>query len=141
MNDKQNTIVCIFYARSPRITALHIHEWIYENLRLPEKDVRMIEIDGPGRRVFIRLNTSEQAQSILQTTKGQLEFRHDNGELSIVQLELAGIGIRRIRIANLPPELPGRIIRETLSTYGDVTEIVKKHGQRRIDIPFPMAYV
>jgi hypothetical protein len=74
MNDKQNTIVCIFDARSPRITALHIHEWIYENLRLPDKDVRMIQIDGPVRWVFIELNTSEQAQSILHTTKGQLEF-------------------------------------------------------------------
>ena len=106
MNDRQNTIVCIFDVRSPRITALQIHEWIYENLRLPEKDVRMIQIDGPGRRVFIKLNTSEQAQLILQTTKGQLEFRHDNGELSKVQLDLAGMGIRRIRIANLPPEVP-----------------------------------
>ena len=101
----------------------------------------MIQIDVPGRRVFIKLNTSEQAQTILQTTKEQLEFRYDNSELFIVQLELAGMGIRLIRIANLPPEVPDRIIRETLSTYGDVTEIVKKHGQRRIDIPFPMAYV
>ena len=115
MNDRQNKIVCIFDARSRRITALHIHEWIYENLRVPEKDVRMIQIDVPGRRVFIKLNNSEQEQTILQTTKGQLEFRHDNGELFIVQLELAGMGIRRIRVANLPPELPDRIIRKTLS--------------------------
>jgi hypothetical protein len=33
------------------------------------------------------------------------------------------MGVRRIRIANLPPEVPDRIIREILSTYGDVTEI------------------
>ena len=58
MNDRQNTIVCIFDVRSPRITALQEHEWIYGNLRLPEKDVRMIQIDGPGSRVFIKLNTS-----------------------------------------------------------------------------------
>jgi len=141
MNDRQNTIVCIFDVRSPRITALQIHEWIYENLLLPEKDVRMIQIDGPGRRVFIKLNTSEQAQSILQTTKGQLKFRHDNGELSKVQLELAGMGIRRIRIANLPPEMPDRIIRETVSTFGDVTEISEETWSKAIDIPFLTAYV
>jgi len=137
MKDRQNTIVCIFDVRSPRITALHIHEWIYENLRLPEKDVRMIQIDGPGRREFIKLNTSEQAQSILQTTKGELEFRHDNGELSIVHLELAGMGIRRIRIANLPPEVPDRIIRETLSTYGDVTEISEETWSKAYRYPVP----
>ena len=136
MNDRQNKIVCIFDARSRRITALHIHEWIYEYLRLPEKDVRMIRIDGPGRRVFIKLNTSEQAQSILQTTKRQLEFRHDNGELSIVQLELSGMGIRRISIANLTPEVPDRIIRETLSTYGDVTEISEESRSKSYRCPF-----
>ena len=138
MNDRQNTIVCIFDVRSPRITALQIHEWIYENLRLPEKDVRMIQIDGPGRRVFIKLNTSEQAQLILQITKGQLEFRHDNGELSKVQLkDLAGMGIRRIRIANLPPEVPDRIIRETLSTYGEVTEISEETWSKAYKYPVP----
>ena len=31
-----------------------MHEWIYENLRLPEKDARMIQIDGLERRVFIK---------------------------------------------------------------------------------------
>ena len=137
MKDRQNTIVCIFDVRSPRITALQIHVWIYENLRLPEKDVRMIQIDGSGRRVFIKLNTSEQAQSILQTTKGKLEFRHDNGELSILQLELAGLGIRRIRIANLPPEVPERIIRETLSKYGDVTAISEETWSKAYRYPVP----
>ena len=137
MKDRQNAIVCIFDARSPRITALQIHEWIYENLRLPEKDVRMIQIDGPGHRVFIKLNTGEQAQSILQTTKSQLVFRHDNGELSKVQLELAGMGIRRIRIANLLPEVPEGIIRETLSTYGNVTEISEETWSKAYRYPFP----
>jgi hypothetical protein len=76
MNDRQNTIVCAFDTQSPRITAFHIREWIYENLRLPEKNVRMIQKDGSGRIVFIKLNTSEQTHFILQTTKGQSEFRH-----------------------------------------------------------------
>ena len=137
MNDRQNTIVCIFDARSPRITALHIHERIYENLRLPEKAVRMIQIVGPWRQVFIKLNNSEQAQTIIQTTKGQLEFRHDNGELSIVRLELACMGIRRIRIANLPLEVPDRIIREILSTYGDVKEISEETWSKAYRYPVP----
>ena len=97
----------------------------------------MIQIDGPGRRVFIKLNTSEQAQLIIQTTKGQLEFRHENGELSKVQLDLAGMGIRRIRIANLLPEVPDRIILETLSTYGEVTEISEETLSKAYKYPAP----
>ena len=56
MGYRQNTIVCIFDLHSPRTTAYQIHicNWIYERLQLPEEDVRMIQIDGPGRRVYIR---------------------------------------------------------------------------------------
>jgi hypothetical protein len=52
----------------------------------------MIQIDGPQWRVYIKLATSEQAYAILQTTSGQMEYKHDNGELSTVQVELAGMG-------------------------------------------------
>jgi hypothetical protein len=126
MNDRQNTVVCIFDTRSPKITALQFHERIYENLQLPEEDVRMIQIDGPGRRVYIKFHTSEQTQNILQTTSGQLNYLHDNGESFIVQLEIAGMGTKRIRIANLPPEVPNKVICDTLSTYGEVTEIIEE---------------
>lgn len=122
MDDRQNTIVCVFDPQSSRITAYQIHECIYERLQLPKKDVRMIQIDGPRRRIFTKFNTSDQTQSILQATKGQMEFQHNNGELSIVQIELASMGTRRIRITNLPPEVPDRTIRHRLSTYGEVKE-------------------
>jgi hypothetical protein len=55
-----------------------------------------------------------------------MDYKHDNGGLSSVQLELAGMGIRRIRIANLPPEVPGRVIRNSLSHFGSVKGITEK---------------
>ena len=54
MTDRQNSIVCAFDQRSPRITAYHIHEWIHEKLRLEEDEISMIQIDGRRRRVFIK---------------------------------------------------------------------------------------
>ena len=33
------------------------------------------------------------------------------------------MGIRKVRIANLPPEVPGRTIRDNLAKYGDVKDI------------------
>jgi len=71
MSDRQNTIVCCFDPRSPLITAFHMHEWIYENLRLAE-DVRMIQIDGPRRRAYIKFTSCERMQTVLQDSKGQL---------------------------------------------------------------------
>jgi hypothetical protein len=75
----------------------------------------MIQIDGPKCRVFIKLDKNEQALDLLQATGGQIEYTHENGESSTVHLELAGMGIRRIRVANLPPEFPDRLIREKLA--------------------------
>jgi len=64
MNDRLNTIVCIFEKRSPTISALDIHEWIYETLRIPEREVRMIQIDGTRRQVYIKLTTNVYAKRL-----------------------------------------------------------------------------
>ena len=127
--------------QSPRITAYQIHEWIYEKMQLPENDTRIIQIDGPKRQVFIKFANTERMQHVLQETNGQMEFRHDSGELSMVKIEPAGMGVRRIRIANPPPEVHDRIVREMLTKYGEVKEILKTRGRVPIDTKFLMASV
>jgi hypothetical protein len=114
MGDRQNTIVRCFDPRSPRITAFQIHEWIFEKLRLDEEDIRMTQIDGTRRHVFIKFTHSTHLHSVLTETNGQQEFKHDNGEFSQVTIELAGMGRRKIRIANLPPEVNDRMIKDIL---------------------------
>ena len=47
MCDRQNTLVCSFDLRSPRINAFQIHEWLYETVRLTEDDVRVIKLMAP----------------------------------------------------------------------------------------------
>jgi predicted aspartyl protease len=58
----------------------------------------------------------------VQDTKGKLVYRHDTGVQSYVTIEIAGMSTREIRIATLPPEIHDRVIRETLSKYGEVTD-------------------
>ena len=129
MSDRQNIILCCFDPRSPRITAFHIHEWIYEKLQLDEEDILMIQIDGT-RQVFIKFTNSTRMQSVLTETKGQLEFKHDNGELSEVTIEPAGMGMPKIRIANLPPEVHDRMIKDSLVKNGEVREIREEQWTR-----------
>jgi len=50
-----------------------------------------------------------------------VEFRHDNGELSLVNINLAGMGIRRIRLAGLVPEVKEKTIHEALSPFHSKT--------------------
>jgi hypothetical protein len=69
-------------------------------------------------------------QTVFQDTRGTAEFRHDNGEIRQVQAETAGMGTRRIHIANLPPEIPDSVIRATLTKYGEVKDISEETWSR-----------
>ena len=76
MVDRQSTTVRIFDLKSPRISAFQIHEWIHVNLCLQESDIRMIQIDGPRCRVYIKFIQNEQMCAILEIIWGQLKYHH-----------------------------------------------------------------
>jgi len=59
-------------------------------------------------------------QTVLQDKRRQQEFKHNKGELSQVYTECDEIGMRKIRIANLPPEVPDRTIMDSSINFSDV---------------------
>jgi hypothetical protein len=105
MGEQQNTLVCTLDPQNPRISASEIHEWIHEQLRVDETAVTMVQIDVPRRQVYINFVALRYVQDILQETKGQSEYKHTKGEIASVRIEVAGMGTKRVRIANLPPEI------------------------------------
>ena len=98
MCEHQNTVVCAFYSKRPRIPAFDIHERIHEQLDVPESSVKLVQIDGPRRQMYIKFAEFQSLQEVLHSTKGQSEYKHDNGEISLVMIEMAGMGTRRMRI-------------------------------------------
>jgi len=123
MSDRLNTLACIFDARSPRISAYNIHEWIHDNLRLAEEDVQMIQVDGPKRIVYIKFTEEERLKEVLQVTDGLCEYKHDNAEISQVSVEIAGMGINKVRLAGLPPEIQEHTVNEHLNKYGETIRL------------------
>jgi len=123
MCDRQNTIVCSFDVRSPRINAFQIHEWLYETVRLTEDDVRLIQVDGPLRIVYVKFVNSECMMRVLQPMKGDLDFNHETGEISKVRVDIARVGTRRVRVSTLPPEVTEAQIMNAMTTYGEVKKI------------------
>jgi len=62
--------------------------------------------------------TYTYTQNILQSRNGSAEYRHVTGEISIERLEVPGMGMRHIRLANLPSEVTERFIPTALASYG-----------------------
>ena len=52
-----------------------------------------------------------------------MTYKHDNGEISTVRIEFAGMGNRKIRIANLPTEFTDQPISRAFMSYGVVLDI------------------
>ena len=123
MAERKQTIICMFDLKSPRISAFDIHEWLYDQLHIDENTLTMIQIDGIKRHVYLKFTDDKHMTNILQESNGQLEYRHVTGEISMVKLEVAGVGIKRIRIANLTPETSERTLKTALATYGDIVSI------------------
>ena len=109
MSERRNTLVCCFEQNSPRMTAFDIHEWINEQLKVTEHSVLTIQIDGTRRQVYIKFKEFKSVQDILDATKGETIYKYVTGEITPVRLMIAGMGTRRIRLANLPPELTNNI--------------------------------
>jgi hypothetical protein len=83
----------------------------------------MILIDGTRRQVFIKFTNTTRMMEVLSKKNGGIEFKHNNGKISHVTIELDGMGTRKIRIANLPPEVQVSQIKGSLEKYVEVKEI------------------
>jgi hypothetical protein len=123
MTERIKTILCTFDPASPRITAFEIHEWNHSTLRIPDQTVTMIQFNGSKGQVFIKLVNNDCVQSLLKDTTGEAKYKHNNGELSTVGIAVAGLGTKRARIANLPPEVLTASLTTSLAPYGRVLPI------------------
>ena len=108
---------------------------------LTEMSIRRISWGKCGR--CVRLTTLPPSCAVVMKS-GNLNFLEPFGPLQAcngialpftLQVDIAGLGLRRVRIANLPPELPDRILRETISKYGTVKGISEESWSKAYRYP------
>jgi hypothetical protein len=63
-----------------------------------------------------------------------------NGEISTVRIEAAGLGTNKVRLANLPPEVPDSVIL-MMSRFGDVREVLAETWSTAYRYPTYETYV
>jgi hypothetical protein len=68
MSEGQNTIVCTFNTKIPRISAFDIQDWIYNQLQVPENAVNMVQVVGTRRQVYINFAEIQCLQEALHST-------------------------------------------------------------------------
>ena len=73
--------------------------------------------------MYIKFTNFQYLQDLFHSTTGQSEYKHDNGEMSQVKIEMIGMGMRRVRLANLPPETPDETVCFAFSPYGEMKEM------------------
>ena len=120
---RSNTLIFTFDPASPRITAHDIHEWLHAEISIQEQKVQMIQIDGIKRQVYVKLTDNDYMLSIINGTEGHGEYKHHTGEISPVEIAVAGMGYKKIRVANLPPEVLDDTLRAILAPFGHVLNI------------------
>jgi len=131
---------CSFDPSSPRITTYDIYEWIYASLQIPEHNVQMIQIDGIKRQVYTKMVDNDCVLAVLRDTGSQTEYTYPSGELSIVNLALAGVGTKRIRIANLPPEVSRDTLGQLMYRMAKLLIFRTRGGLRLIDMLWQTVY-
>jgi len=95
-------------------------------MHVPKNVVTMVQIDGTSRQVYIKFTDSQYLQDILHSPTGQSEYKNDTGEISQVKIEMAGMGTRRVKLANLPPETPDEAVSFAFSQYGEIKEMQRE---------------
>jgi hypothetical protein len=123
MSERRNTLVCYFDPASPRLTAYDIHEWIHSQLPVSEHSVSMIQIDGIRRQVYIKFIDLSFFHDIRRAANGETVYKHVTREISAVRLMEAGMGSKRVRLANLLPEVSTNNIRVAMSQSRTVQAI------------------
>ena len=108
---RHNTAVCSFDPSSPRITQCEIHEWFHAALRVQESKVSMIHNYGIKQKNFNKFVDNGSVHALIRDTSGRAEYKYSNAELSIVNIDMAGMGTKHIRVANTYAEKWSNIYR------------------------------
>jgi hypothetical protein len=83
----------------------------------------MIQINGIKRQVYIKMTNIEKVQAVLHAAGREIEYTYPSGQVSTVTLAVAGLGTKRIRVANLTPEVSHDELRVALTPYGKIVDI------------------
>lgn len=117
---RKSTLRFTFNNDFARPKAYEVERFIRDVVKI-EPDVLVgIHLSIVSSVVYCKLIDEAACDRIIQRHQQGLRFCHSDGNVGAVTVDHAGMGIRTIRVFELPFELPEKLVTEALSPYGTV---------------------
>lgn len=129
MSVRRDTITVEFERDSKRPLGGELCKWLKEELGVTVGDLKSVEQEYGSRRVFLKMKVGDKIDAIVEKNGGQREFVYERGPPAKVFISSAGLGMKVVRVRNLPTEVEDSALSAVLSDFGKVCEItMEKYG-------------
>jgi hypothetical protein len=85
--------------------------------------VTAVQIDAIKRQVYVKFDDPTYTAEIVQHTNGSVSCKHATGEISTVQIDMAGLGLKRVWVVNVPLDVGQERFQVALMPYGEVKSV------------------
>lgn len=136
MYHRVNTLCLNLRSVPQRPTALKVHQFIHDKIKLKVDQVEAIQYDYLRGVVFIQVIHEDLVAKILDQHPDHLQFRHENGKDYAVELS-GNEGLVTVRIHHVPINVPNAVIVAALGIYGTMSGNARNEVWNS-ELPYPV---
>lgn len=122
--DRKNTLEFLFDRSGAKPGPFEIHQWLKERIGLLEDQVEAIQLDGIKSTVYVKFINDLYPDRVIHKHGRDVDFKLDSGQVIKVKILKSDEQEKKIRVFNLPLELPNKYIQDYFTNYGHVTSII-----------------
>lgn len=126
---RKSTIKITFQAEYARPRAYEVELFLRDELHLDPQEIIGIQFSIAASVVYVKMINEEACTKVITGTTGRLQFRHSDGHIGDVTIDHAGLGMRTLRVFELPFEVPADSVTSALKPYGNIISHVAEKWQ------------
>lgn len=115
-------------------SALEIHDWISKVIGISDDSIHTMQLDADQYCVFVKLFDPVMLDKIIAKFGRSVDFVHRDGTQSKVSIRRADANYINVRVLNLPIEIDNVKIKDVLSKYGEVRDIVNEKWSKQFKL-------
>lgn len=121
---REDTLRLSFDPNYARPKPYEIEEFLDRVVQITVDEIIGIHLSIVSSTVYLKLITSEKCKQVIERCGGILRFKHSDGNIGEVRISQTGMGLKTLRIFELPFEITAEQINSVLQDYGTVVSNV-----------------